>query len=282
MPSMTALRAPRTCASSSCAAGMGISGVNMAVAEIGQPLPGHQRGQRAPHDGTRRAYTSPDGAGAGRAHRRGSGRRAPTPRAQRNGPGALGPTRASSGPRPARLAPAFPAAGSRSRTARIRCTSSSSTTDAAGCSGTSLAEILTCIRCGACLNICPVYRHIGGHAYDSVYPGPIGAVVTPDCLALDGAVELPHASSLCGACRDVCPVRIDLPHSAAGAAGACGEPPGRARAGCAPASPPSAPPRRGHSCTGSPAAPCGGGAGWSRATAGLDGCRVRWGLDGNA
>lgn len=78
--------------------------------------------------------------------------------------------------------------------------------------GTNLAEILYCIRCGACLNICPVYRHVGGHAYDSVYPGPIGSVVTPGLSGLESAVELPQASSLCGACREVCPVRIDLPH----------------------------------------------------------------------
>lgn len=76
----------------------------------------------------------------------------------------------------------------------------------------SLAEILYCIRCGACLNVCPVYRLVGGHAYDSVYPGPMGSVVTPGLFGLEGAAELAHASSLCGACRDVCPVRIDLPH----------------------------------------------------------------------
>jgi L-lactate dehydrogenase complex protein LldF len=75
-----------------------------------------------------------------------------------------------------------------------------------------LAEMLYCIRCGACLNVCPVYRHIGGHAYGGVYPGPMGAVVSPGLMGLDEWSELPHASSLCGACRDVCPVRIDLPH----------------------------------------------------------------------
>ena len=75
-----------------------------------------------------------------------------------------------------------------------------------------LAEMLYCIRCGACLNICPVYRHIGGHAYGGVYPGPMGAVVSPGLMGLDQWSELPHASSLCGACKDVCPVRIDLPH----------------------------------------------------------------------
>lgn len=76
---------------------------------------------------------------------------------------------------------------------------------------TEVAEILYCIRCGACLNACPVYREIGGHAYGSVYTGPVGAVLTP---ALEGIApwgDLPHASSLCGACRQVCPVRIDIP-----------------------------------------------------------------------
>jgi L-lactate dehydrogenase complex protein LldF len=73
------------------------------------------------------------------------------------------------------------------------------------------AEVLCCIRCGACLNVCPVYKEIGGHAYGWVYSGPIGAVVTPLLRGLSQAQELPGASSLCGACRDVCPVQIDLP-----------------------------------------------------------------------
>lgn len=78
--------------------------------------------------------------------------------------------------------------------------------------GTEYVETLYCIRCGACLNICPVYGEIGGHAYGAVYPGPIGAVLTPN---LDGLNDdnrwLPYASSLCGACQEVCPVRIPLP-----------------------------------------------------------------------
>lgn len=74
-----------------------------------------------------------------------------------------------------------------------------------------LAEILYCIRCGACLNACPVYQQIGGHAYGSVYPGPVGSVVTPGLYGAGPWSELPHASSLCGACREVCPVRIDIP-----------------------------------------------------------------------
>ncbi|MCH2133530.1 MAG: LutB/LldF family L-lactate oxidation iron-sulfur protein [Phycisphaerales bacterium] len=73
------------------------------------------------------------------------------------------------------------------------------------------AQTLGCIRCGACLNTCPVYRQIGGHAYGSVYPGPIGAILTPQLAGLHEASQLPFASSLCGACRDVCPVKIDIP-----------------------------------------------------------------------
>jgi len=70
---------------------------------------------------------------------------------------------------------------------------------------------LACIRCGACLNACPVYQQIGGHAYGSVYPGPIGAVITPQLIGIGKAAQLPYASSLCGACREVCPVKIDIP-----------------------------------------------------------------------
>jgi len=76
---------------------------------------------------------------------------------------------------------------------------------------TELRESLYCIRCGACLNVCPVYRKVGGHAYGWVYPGPIGAVLTPQMIGLDQAAALPFASSLCGACADVCPVKIKLP-----------------------------------------------------------------------
>jgi L-lactate dehydrogenase complex protein LldF len=72
-------------------------------------------------------------------------------------------------------------------------------------------QSLACIRCGACLNSCPVYQQIGGHAYGSVYPGPIGAVITPQLIGIQKAAQLPYASSLCGACREVCPVKIDIP-----------------------------------------------------------------------
>ncbi len=75
----------------------------------------------------------------------------------------------------------------------------------------SLRESLYCIRCGACLNICPVYGKIGGHAYGWVYPGPIGSIVSPALVGLKEAKDLPQASSLCGACREVCPIKIDIP-----------------------------------------------------------------------
>ena len=74
-----------------------------------------------------------------------------------------------------------------------------------------LREALYCIRCGACLNICPVYQRVGGHAYGWVYPGPIGAVVSPMLIGLPQAKELPQASTLCGACREACPIKIDIP-----------------------------------------------------------------------
>lgn len=77
--------------------------------------------------------------------------------------------------------------------------------------GTDVAEILYCIRCGACLNSCPVYQAVGGHAYGTVYPGPVGSVLTPALGGLGPFADLPYASSLCGACREVCPVRIDIP-----------------------------------------------------------------------
>ena len=77
--------------------------------------------------------------------------------------------------------------------------------------GTQYEDALCCIRCGACQNACPVYRSTGGHAYGWVYGGPIGAVLTPLLVGLENAAPLPHASSLCGSCKQVCPVDIDLP-----------------------------------------------------------------------
>jgi L-lactate dehydrogenase complex protein LldF len=72
-------------------------------------------------------------------------------------------------------------------------------------------ETLDCIRCGACLNACPVYRQTGGHAYGSVYGGPIGAILTPQLQSMEHSQSLPYASSLCGACYEVCPVKINIP-----------------------------------------------------------------------
>jgi L-lactate dehydrogenase complex protein LldF len=70
---------------------------------------------------------------------------------------------------------------------------------------------LRCIRCSACLNVCPVYERTGGHAYGSIYPGPIGAVLSPQLTGVQSNPSLPFASSLCGACYEVCPVAIDIP-----------------------------------------------------------------------
>jgi L-lactate dehydrogenase complex protein LldF len=73
-------------------------------------------------------------------------------------------------------------------------------------------DALYCIRCGACMNTCPVYQKVGGHGYGSIYPGPIGSVLTPVFQGLDRAKDLPYASSLCGNCAEICPVKIDLHH----------------------------------------------------------------------
>jgi L-lactate dehydrogenase complex protein LldF len=73
-------------------------------------------------------------------------------------------------------------------------------------------ETMLCIRCGACLNVCPVYNNVGGHAYGWVYSGPIGSILSPQLLGTSVAADLPFASSLCGACADVCPVKIPIPH----------------------------------------------------------------------
>lgn len=76
--------------------------------------------------------------------------------------------------------------------------------------GTEFQSVLQCIRCAACINVCPIYRHIGGHAYGSIYPGPIGAVLTPLLGGYEEYDDLPYASSLCGACTEACPVKIPL------------------------------------------------------------------------
>lgn len=73
-------------------------------------------------------------------------------------------------------------------------------------------DVLHCIRCGACLNVCPIYRNVGGHTYHTTYPGPIGSVITPNLCGLQEWKHLSYASSLCGACTEACPVKIDLAH----------------------------------------------------------------------
>ena len=77
--------------------------------------------------------------------------------------------------------------------------------------GTEFEEMLRCIRCGACLNHCPIYHNVGGHAYGWVYAGPIGAITTPALIGIEHSAPLPEASSLCGRCEQVCPVRIPIP-----------------------------------------------------------------------
>jgi L-lactate dehydrogenase complex protein LldF len=80
-----------------------------------------------------------------------------------------------------------------------------------GLLGGEFQDMLRCIRCGACMNHCPVYQKIGGHAYGWVYPGPMGSVLTPSYVGVENALDLPHAATLCGQCSVVCPVKIPLP-----------------------------------------------------------------------
>ncbi|MCU0949899.1 MAG: LutB/LldF family L-lactate oxidation iron-sulfur protein [Burkholderiaceae bacterium] len=80
-----------------------------------------------------------------------------------------------------------------------------------GLLGGDFEDMLRCIRCGACMNHCPVYQKIGGHAYGWVYPGPMGSVLTPSYTGIENAIDLPHAATLCGQCQVVCPVKIPLP-----------------------------------------------------------------------
>jgi L-lactate dehydrogenase complex protein LldF len=80
-----------------------------------------------------------------------------------------------------------------------------------GVLGSEVREALQCIRCGACMNHCPVYQNIGGHSYGWVYPGPIGSILTPSYIGLENALDLPQASTMCNQCGVVCPVRIPLP-----------------------------------------------------------------------
>ena len=107
------------------------------------------------------------------------------------------------------LAPAR--AGRAIWTGRRNTTSCWSTTAAPAMLGTEFQDMLRCIRCAACMNHCPVYGAIGGHAYGWVYPGPMGSVLTPALIGVDQAGHLPNASTFCGKCESVCPVKIPLP-----------------------------------------------------------------------
>jgi L-lactate utilization protein LutB len=80
-----------------------------------------------------------------------------------------------------------------------------------GVLGSELREALRCIRCGACMNHCPVYQNVGGHSYGWVYPGPIGSILTPAYVGIERALDLPQAATLCNQCGVVCPVKIPLP-----------------------------------------------------------------------
>ena len=100
-------------------------------------------------------------------------------------------------------------------------------------------QALNCIRCSACLNVCPVYERTGGHAYGSTYPGPIGAILTPMLSGVEAAGSLPYASSLCGACYEVCPVKINIPRGPRAPApprGRARQPPARRRGDSCPPS----------------------------------------------
>jgi L-lactate dehydrogenase complex protein LldF len=80
-----------------------------------------------------------------------------------------------------------------------------------GLLGGEFQDMLRCIRCGACMNHCPVYQKVGGHAYGWVYPGPMGSVLTPAYTGLEQALDLPQAATMCGECHVVCPMKIPLP-----------------------------------------------------------------------
>ena len=164
-------------------------------------LPRDQRGQRPDgHDAAARARRADGHREAGRDD--GRARQLP------QGAGAIRDGTEDHGVHDARPRAARPP---RTPTVPRSCTSSCSTTAAAACSPETPPRSSACIRCGACLNACPVYRTIGGHAYGDTYPGPVGAIVTPGLRGLHPWSELAHASSLCGACREVCPVRLDIP-----------------------------------------------------------------------
>ena len=195
-------RPGRCCARTFIAADVGITGANMLIAETGSIVLVTNEGNG---DLTQ---TLPRGADR---HRLASRRSVPTLEDAADHPapaGALGDR-----PGAVRLHDLHHRAdaGRATSTARRPSTSCCSTTAAAAMLGNEFREMLRCIRCGACINHCPVYGAIGGHAYGWVYSGPMGAVLIPNLIGIEEAGHLPNASTLCGRCEEVCPMRIPLP-----------------------------------------------------------------------
>ena len=182
-------------------ADVGISGRELPRRRHRRDLHRHQRGQRrADHHAAARPYRDRRASRSWCRARRMPSRCCACWSAPR--PGANSPSTPPS--TAARSGPATP-------TGRRRCTSSSSTTAAARMLADEFREMLRCIRCGACMNHCVVYRQIGGHAYGGVYPGPMGAVLTPVLDGLAASRDLPFACTMNGRCAEVCPVQIPLP-----------------------------------------------------------------------
>ena len=178
---------------------VGISGANFGVAETGTICVRRVGGQR-PH-----VHDAPAGAGDHPRHRE-AGAAPGGPRGVPAAPAALLDGRAHEPLHVAvdRGARRRRAAGAARHPARQR-------PHATCCATRWGGRRCACIRCSACLNVCPVYERVGGHAYGSVYPGPIGAILTPQLEGMERFASLPFASSLCGACYEVCPVKIDIP-----------------------------------------------------------------------
>ena len=181
---------------------MGITGANFAIAETGHDFDHRKRRQRA------LVFFATANSRRGGRHRETVAAR----RGTRAVPAAARDRRRRAGADLLQPPHRRPAPGE-GRTARRNSTSCSSTTAAPSLlADAEQRDALHCIRCGACLNVCPIFKNVGGHTYGTTYPGPIGSVITPHLRGLQDWKHLSYASSLCGACTDVCPVKIDLHH----------------------------------------------------------------------